>query len=128
MRKYWPQVLVLFLTCAFLAGSLGYFLGSRNRGVSYTIQGSVTSEPYAATTPPAETPTETEPVLININTASAEELTALPGIGEQKAAAIVEYREANGPFQTVEDLLLVPGIGETTLDGLIDQVTVGAGQ
>jgi competence protein ComEA len=40
----------------------------------------------------------------------------------------VEYREANGPFQTVEDLLLVPGIGETTLDGLIDQVTVGAGQ
>jgi competence protein ComEA len=67
-------------------------------------------------------------VLININTASAEELTALPGIGEQKAAAIVEYREANGPFQTVEDLLLVPGIGETTLDGLIDQVTVDAGQ
>ncbi|MBI2856368.1 MAG: ComEA family DNA-binding protein [Chloroflexi bacterium] len=61
---------------------------------------------------------------VNINTASAEELQALHGIGEVKARAIVEYREANGPFLRVEDLLLVPGIGTTTLEDLQDLITV----
>ena len=64
--------------------------------------------------------------LININTATASQLTALNGIGETKAAAIVEYREQHGDFSSVDDLLNVPGIGEKILEGLRDQVTVGA--
>ena len=64
--------------------------------------------------------------LININTATASQLTALNGIGESKAAAIVEYREQHGDFGSVDDLLNVPGIGEKILEGLRDQVTVGA--
>ena len=62
---------------------------------------------------------------ININTAPAEELERLPGIGESRAAAIVAYREEHGPFTYVEDLIQVPGIGEGILEGLMDQVTVG---
>ena len=62
--------------------------------------------------------------LININSASATELESLSGIGEVLAATIVEYRETNGPFASVEDLMDVSGIGPATLDEIRDQVTV----
>ncbi|MEZ5591122.1 MAG: ComEA family DNA-binding protein [Gammaproteobacteria bacterium] len=52
---------------------------------------------------------------VNINTASADELTALPGIGPAKADAIIKYRQDIGPFQTIDDLLNIKGIGEKTL-------------
>ncbi|MFD2189716.1 ComEA family DNA-binding protein [Pistricoccus aurantiacus] len=59
---------------------------------------------------------------ININTASAELLAELPGIGEIKASAIVENRQANGAFSSVDDLARVKGIGENTIDKLRDQI------
>ncbi len=62
--------------------------------------------------------------LININSATATELESLSGIGEVLAATIVEYRETNGPFASVEDLMDVSGIGPATLDEIRDQVTV----
>ncbi len=87
-------------------------------------------EGQAATT---VTPTTPEPrtapnvdvsPLININTASAEELDSLPGIGPSKAAAIVAPRTQNGPFQTIDALDDVPGIGPATLRDLRELVTV----
>jgi competence protein ComEA len=60
---------------------------------------------------------------INVNLASAEELDDLPGIGPSLAARIVAYREAHGPFRTVDDLLAVSGIGPKTLDRFRDLVT-----
>ncbi|MCB1748480.1 MAG: helix-hairpin-helix domain-containing protein [Gammaproteobacteria bacterium] len=61
---------------------------------------------------------------INLNTADAEMLAAgLDGIGPAKAQAIVEYRAKHGPFKTVDDLLLVRGIGESTLQKNRDRVT-----
>ncbi len=60
--------------------------------------------------------------LVNINTASAEELDALPGVGPSTASAIIEDREANGPFSSPEDLMRVSGIGEkkyAKIEGLI---------
>ena len=62
--------------------------------------------------------------LININSASATELETLSGIGEVLAATIVEYRDQNGPFATVDDLMDVSGIGPATLEEIRDQVTV----
>ncbi len=53
---------------------------------------------------------------ININTASAEELAQLKGIGPSHAAKIVAYREKNGPFKMPEDLMQVSGIGQKTFD------------
>jgi competence protein ComEA len=61
---------------------------------------------------------------ININTASLEEIQELDGIGPVKAAAIIAYREENGPFQKVEDLLNVTGIGEKSLEKIKEQVIV----
>ena len=62
--------------------------------------------------------------VININTATAEELDTLPGIGPSTAAAIVEDRERNGPFASPEDLMRVSGIGEGKFSKLKDQIRV----
>ncbi|MFS0786253.1 helix-hairpin-helix domain-containing protein [Shouchella sp. 1P09AA] len=61
---------------------------------------------------------------VNLNTASVEELQALPGIGPSKAATIVQYREENGLFQTVEDIKNVSGIGEKSYESLKDAISV----
>lgn len=63
-------------------------------------------------------------ILVNINTASAAELTILNGIGEKKAQLIVEYREQNGLFMTKEDLMNISGIGEKTFDSLEPYITI----
>lgn len=57
-----------------------------------------------------------EPATININTADIETLASLNGIGQSKAEAIVAYREANGPFQSSDELANVKGIGERTVE------------
>ena len=61
---------------------------------------------------------------ININTASAQELTQLKGIGPSHAAKIVEYREKNGPFKLPEDVVKVPGIGQKTFENNKDLILV----
>jgi competence protein ComEA len=66
-----------------------------------------------------------EPGRININTASAEELDTLPGIGPVLAQRIIDYRNKEGPFQRVEDLAKVSGIGYRTLEKLRDLITLG---
>ncbi len=61
---------------------------------------------------------------INLNTATAAELCGLNGIGESKAAAILQYREENGGFETVDELTQVSGIGESTLEKIRDYIYV----
>ncbi|HET9679834.1 MAG TPA: ComEA family DNA-binding protein [Gammaproteobacteria bacterium] len=64
---------------------------------------------------------------VNINTADAKTLAAeLEGVGEAKAAAIVAYREANGPFTNAEELLKVDGIGEATLEKNMENIRLQA--
>jgi competence protein ComEA len=62
---------------------------------------------------------------ININTATATELERLPGIGPSLAAPIIAYREENGPFLAIEDLMLVPGIKEGIMSNIRSLITVG---
>ncbi|MFQ5877784.1 MAG: ComEA family DNA-binding protein [Acidobacteriota bacterium] len=63
--------------------------------------------------------------LINVNEAGVEELMELPGIGRAYAQRIIDYREENGPFRKVEDLLNVRGIGEKTFERIRNLVTIG---
>ncbi len=67
---------------------------------------------------------ETAEEKININTASTSDLQTVPGIGESKATAIIEYREKEGLFQTIEDLQNVTGIGEKTIEKLKEYLDV----
>ena len=62
--------------------------------------------------------------LININTATAEELTALRGIGPSRAAAIIEYRTTHGGFRRIEDIQNVRGIGVQTFQNIKEFITV----
>ena len=78
--------------------------------------------------PVVATPVETfQPTsdLININTATAAELDALPGIGPTTAQKIIDYRDTNGPFISIEDIVNVSGIGPTTYVRIKDLITVG---
>ena len=68
-------------------------------------------------------PVDTEK--IKINTATLAELTTLPGIGEVLAQRIIDYREANGPFASPEELTGVSGIGPKRLEAILEFVTVG---
>ena len=61
---------------------------------------------------------------VNLNTATAEDLVRLKGIGEKTATAIVEYRDQNGPFRSVDELLQVKGIGKKKLEALRPFLTV----
>jgi comEA protein len=61
---------------------------------------------------------------LNINTATVAEFESLPGIGARTAARIVEYRQKNGPFKKVEELMNVPGVGEKSFLKLKPQLTL----
>lgn len=103
-------VFLLVLTALFLL-SVGtvYLLTPR------TVQGDYTVEAQA----PVE---KTDADKVNINTADADELETLPGIGPVLARRVIDWRTANGSFTCPEDLLQVSGIGQTTLDGLRDRI------
>ena len=62
--------------------------------------------------------------LLNINAATAEELTELDGIGEKLAERIVAYRDEHGAFLQTEGIMLVPGIGESVYEQIKDNITV----
>ena len=67
---------------------------------------------------------ETDQDKVDLNTATEEELTTLPGIGEAKAADIVRYREENGGFQTIEEIKNISGIKDAIFNKIRDRVTV----
>lgn len=71
-----------------------------------------------------ETETPVEPQIVDLNKANIEQLTTLPGVGEKLAQAIIEFREANGPFQTIEDLTRVSGIGPAKFDKMKHLITI----
>lgn len=80
------------------------------------------ASPILATPGPTVVAAETE--LVNINIASAAELDSLPSIGPALAQRIIEYREQNGPFISIEDIINVPGIGPGNYERFKDLITV----
>ena len=84
----------------------------------------VASSPSAAQTHATSKTAAATTAIVNINTASASDLEALPGIGAKTAARIVEYRQKNGPFKKIEELMNVRGVGEKNFLKLKPQITI----
>ena len=81
---------------------------------------------FAQNTEPAADAKAAKSAMVNLNTATQNELESLPGIGAKVAARIVEHRQKKGPLKKIEELMNVQGIGEKSFLKLRAQLTVGA--
>lgn len=122
------SVLLAAVTVLFVGFTLGLFVG-RNSGsgtVTLAVPAQMQTAPTAAATAQAQTvPEETVSFPVNINTADAETLAALPGIGQVLAERIVAYRRQNGFFRAIEEITNVEGIGEKKAEAILELITVG---
>lgn len=105
LRRYKPQLMVSMLVVVLLAGGALYASRFSEKSPEVVYQASL--EEIAAEV--------NTPLLVDLNTADAEELDELPGVGPATAEKIMEYRRINGPFGSVEELEEVSGIGPKTL-------------
>lgn len=116
MKKGGHLLLVVFLCSLCLL--LGFFVGRNHRDDYKTL---IPNNQIAETD-------AKQPILdyrLNINTATTLQLQDLPGIGETIAQRIVDYREKNGAFQSIDDLMNVEGIGEKKLQEIERLIKVG---
>lgn len=122
------SVLLAVVTVLFVGFTLGLFVG-RNTGsgtVTLAVSPQMQTAPTTAATAAAETvPEETVSFPVNINTADADTLAALPGIGQVLAKRILAYRQQNGSFRAVEEITNVEGIGEKKAEAILDLITIG---
>lgn len=85
-----------------------------------------TIQPYIVKAEATETVSRSEISVVNINSASADEMASVPGLGEKKSQSIVKFREKHGPFARLEDLKKVDGIGDKLFEKIRQYVTVKA--
>jgi comEA protein len=119
------QKIFLFLALIFLAGAAiklyrAYVAPPRDVRFDYSESDSVFAASSTAST--AQSSIKQQP--ININTAGAEELDALPGVGPAMAQQIVDYRHTHGPFKSLQDLRNIKGMGPKKLEKLQPMVTL----
>lgn len=119
MRRRSGLVACIAVTAAFLLVCAAIFVSDLVAPQSYEVLSERTTDADLASLPP------TEAERVNINTASLDELCAIPGIGETRAADIIAYRETHGAFLSTADIMLVEGIGEGIYDNISDYITTG---
>lgn len=130
------NLILIALAAAFLFFGAGFCVGRLQTGDEIRViteQKAITETPgsidesttaqQGATT--QQSATTQQGAKLNLNTATAEELMTLPGIGEVLAGRIVAYREAHGGFSSIDELAQVEGIGEKRIDAIRDYVTLG---
>ena len=124
--KYKAGKLSFLLVCLFLCFGCGtekavFYAGMENQSQTVLEE---TVEKYPTEDAKEVEKENPEPELININTAEKEELMMLPGIGEVRAAAIIEYRQRAGSFEKIEDIMNVKGIKNGIFSKICDLICV----
>ena len=114
--------LFIGLTVFFLGMTTGLLVGQNVYGGQVTLE--QVQQPSRDNPTHGQTENTQPAFLININTASVNLLDSLPGIGPTIAQRIVDYRQANGSFETKEELMNVSGIGKEKLNAIYDLITV----
>lgn len=118
LSKRTKRIIYPIITVLAIAGGIVLEKYDRN---DFTI------EPIIVTTAPPSSTEINEPLnggMIDVNTATKEELMTVDGIGEKTAESIIEYREQNGDFEAVEELTLIGGIGEKKLEKIKEKICV----
>lgn len=123
VKAFWLMAAVFVLVCI---GILLFNYLNMEREAVYYIPNDISSQSIALTDAEIKNEIKNYDISdkININSASAEELTNLPGIGEKTAAAIIAYREEHGKFYRIEEIMEVSGIGEGKFNNIKDYITV----
>lgn len=123
------EKILLAVTAAFLCLLLVLMLYGKATGAEghYTVtaERSAAASSVSAASAAGSSAAQEAAGPVNINTASAEELAALPGIGETLAGRIVAYRTEHGTFSSTEEIQKVSGIGEKIFAEIADRITVG---
>lgn len=117
--------ILIAIACLFCAGILLYQVFFQGP-VIYQKSGEDRPESsvFSSSEPEPSASSDTAVTLINLNTATAEELDTLPGIGPARAQAIITYREEQGEFYTIEQVMEVDGIGEGIFEQIREFITV----
>lgn len=117
-------IILLSITLLFCTFLVGFLLGRNFNRSQVTVSAPLsTAPPVTQVTTPSETQSVSFP--LDINTATVEEFSALPGIGPVLARRIVDFRTQNGSFASISDLSRVEGIGEKRLEAILDYLIVG---
>ena len=147
------EIAIVALTLAFICFTAGYFVGRANSSNVITVASQAVSAPPDSpsaspgpseisaapsptqngadgSAPPSPTPESASPSgaasgLIDINTASIDQLCDLPGIGQVLAQRIIDYRQKSGGFQSISELMNVTGIGDAKYAAIKDLITTG---
>lgn len=126
----WYEKVILALGLAFLLLAGGYRLGGEGQGRPYQVSVTRADQPAAEDPLPTADSSRPDSLLegerINVNTAGYYDLMRLPGIGEKRARAILDWRREHGGFSAPEQLLEIRGIGEKILEGLLPYIELGS--
>ena len=107
---------LIFAAAVIIAFTAGFIIGRKTASTRVVVD-SAPSEVSSVRPSP-------DKALININTADAEELSSLPGIGETLSGAIISYRDKNGPFKSIGEIMNVEGVGPGIYEQIREHITV----